>query len=201
MKNIFIIIAFILSSSLSAQIHIEANTSVSGQKFIIDIDDTALTYFLTLKIRDSISTSKKYEDEMNRYREKYFSLKDQSIKSDSVKMLIEQMKIFTEKNSYYSTIKTEISKTEYPVFDTLINLFKTGSIDFFEKNEQNKDRIVLDGTGVTITVNNKGKIKTIWAHSPRENSHPEISSLLTSTLEVLRNKKLLSADKRITSGY
>lgn len=201
MKIIFIIIAFILSSSLSAQIHIEANTSVSGQKFIIDIDDTALAYFLTLKIRDSISTSKKYEDEMNRYREKYFSLKDQSIKSDSVKMLIEEMKMFTEKNSYYSTIKTEISKTEYPVFDTLINLFKTGSIDFFEKNEQNKDRIVLDGTGVTITVNNKGEIKTIWAHSPRENSHPEISNLLTSTLEVLRNKKLLSADKRITSGY
>ncbi|WP_139421003.1 hypothetical protein [Chryseobacterium mulctrae] len=108
MKNIFIIIAFIISLNLTAQIHIEANTSVSGQKFIIDINDTSLTYFLTLKIRDSISTSKEYEDEMNRYREKYFSLKDQSIKNDSVKMLFEEMKIFTEKNSYYSTIKTEI---------------------------------------------------------------------------------------------
>jgi len=201
MKNIFIIIAFILSSSLSAQIHIEANTSVSGQKFIIDIDDTALTYFLTLKIRDSISTSNEYEDEMSRYREKYSSLKDQSVKSDSVKMLLEEIKIFTEKNSHYSTIKTEISKTEYPFFDTLINLFKTESIDFFEKNEQNKDRIVLDGTGVKITVNNKGKIKNIWAHSPQKDSHPEISSLLTSTLEILRVEKLLSVDKRITFGY
>lgn len=200
--NLILIILFsILTNHLYAQIKIEANTSVSGQKFLIEINENSDKYFLILKIKDSISTSKRYEKEMERYLKKYFLLKDQSIKNDNVKLILEEMNTLIDKNTYYSTTKTEILKTEYYDFDALINLFKKESIAFFEKREQNKNRIVLDGTSVNIKVSNNGYTKTIWSHSPREKSHPEINNLITSTLEIFRNKKFLSEDKAITVGY
>ena len=72
--------------------------------------------------------------------------------------------------------------------------------EFFEKMES-KDRIFLDGTIVKINVCKNGNGKTIWAHSAREKSHPEINNLLTSTLEIFRRKNLLSSEKMITDGY
>lgn len=200
--GIFVFIFSIaIFSNLKAQISIEANTSVSCQKFKINIDENSQNYFITLKILDSISTNKEYENDMEKFRVEYFRLKNNSIKSDSVKSILNKINILTEKNTYYSTFKTEIIKNDYKDFDNLIKLFKSESSEFFEKREKNKNRIDLDGTIVKIDVNNYGKTKTIWSHSPREKSHPEINNLLTSTLDILRNKKILQNDKKNTVGY
>ena len=198
--KIFSILCVVLFSSLTAQINIEATTSVSGQKFKIDIKENQEKYFITLKILDSIQTNTEFEDEMEKYREKYFTLTNKSVKSDSVKSILNHMNILTEKNSSYSIFRTEIVKTDFKKFDQLIKLFKTENPDFFTKKE-NKNRIVLDGTLVKINVCSEGKIKTIWSHSPREKSHPEINNLLTSTFKIFRNKNILTAEKEITVGY
>ena len=198
--KIFSILCVVLFSSLTAQINIEATTSVSGQKFKIDIKENQEKYFITLKILDSIQTNTEFEDEMEKYRGKYFALTNKSVKSDSVKSIVNHMNILTEKNSSYSIFRTEIVKTDFKKFDQLIKLFKTENPDFFTKKE-NKNRIVLDGTLVKINVCSEGKIKTIWSRSPREKSHPEINNLLTSTFKIFRNKNILTAEKEITVGY
>ena len=194
---IFFILAF---SSLRAQINIEATTGVSGQKFKIEIIENLEKYFITLKILDSIQRNKEFENEMEKYRGKYFALTTKSVKSDSVISIIDRMKILTEKNSSYSIFTTEIPKTDYKKFDHLIKLFNTENAEFFTKRE-NKNRIVLDGILVKIDVYIEGRIKTIWSHSPREKSHPEINNLLTSTLEIFRNQNILSTEKKINIDY
>lgn len=200
-RIILCLFLFLSVSNLYSQISIEANNSVSGRKFKIDIDENSQKYFITLKILDSVSTSKNYENKMEKYRKQYFSLKNKSIKSNSVKSISRKMEILNENNSYYSTFKTEIIKNKFEKFDSLVKLFKVENSDFFEKKEANKNRIVLDGTTVKIYVNNHGINKTIWSHSPREKSHPEINDLLTSTLDILRGKNIISNEKTITSGY
>jgi|GEM_PF-1633274 len=200
-KTILGIIALLFFYNLNAQISIAANTSVSGQKFKIDLKENSEKYFITLKILDSISRNNPYKKEMEKYRVDYFSLQDQSMNSDSVKALVQKMEILTEKNSLYSSFKTKIKKRDYPKFDALIKLFKTENAAFFEKRERNKNRIVLDGTLVKITVKNMGKTKTIWSDSPCEKTHPEINNLLTSTLHILRGKFPVLNDKKLTVGY
>lgn len=195
--SIFFIVAF---ASLHAQINIEATTSVSGQKFKIEISESPEKYFISLKLLDSIQRNKQFENEMEKYGGEYFALTNKSVKSDSVKSFLNRIEILTEKNSLYSIFTTEILKTDYKKFDHLINLFTTQNPEFFEKMES-KDRIFLDGTIVKINVCKNGNGKTIWAHSPREKSHPEINNLLTSTLEIFRSKNLLSGEKMITGGY
>ena len=200
-NNTFFIFLVLIFSNFNAQINIEANTSVSGQKFKIEIKQNSQKYFINLQILDSVSTNKNYENEMEMFRKEYFSLKDNSLKSDSVKTILDKMTILTEENSLYSTFKTEISKTDYGEYDNLVKLFYNENVEFFERRKENKNRIVFDGTSVKIIVTDGEKTKNIWTRSPNKNSHPEIRNLLTSTLEILRSKNILPIDKSITSGY
>ena len=198
--KIFSILFVVSFSSLNAQINIEVTRQVSGKKFKIDITENQEKYFITLKILDSIQKNKEFEDEIEKYREEYFALTNNSVKSDSVKLIVDRMKILIEKNSSYSIFTTEIPKTDHKKFDNLINLLRTENPDFFKKKED-KNRIVLDGTVVKIEVCSEGIFKTIWSTSPDEKSHSEINNLLTSTFEIFRNKNILSTEKKITIGY
>jgi hypothetical protein len=198
--KIFIIFFIVAFASLHAQINIEATTSFSGQKFKIEISESPEKYFISLKILDIIQTNKQFEDEMEKYRGEYFALTNTSVKNDSVKSIINRMKILTEKKSLYSLFITEIVKTDYKKFDNLIKLFNKKNAEFFKRME-NKNRIVFDGTLVKINVGINENNKAIWAQSPREKSHPEINTLITSTLEIFRSRNLLSNEKMITSGY
>lgn len=67
-RIIFCLFLFLSVSNLYSQISIEVNNSVSGRKFKIDIDENSQKYFIILKILDSVSTSKNYENKMEKYR-------------------------------------------------------------------------------------------------------------------------------------
>ncbi|MBF0598422.1 hypothetical protein [Faecalibacter rhinopitheci] len=197
-SNIFLFIFSLLFTNLTAQINIEANSSVSGKIFKIDIEEDSKKYYITLKIQDSISSNKDFINEMEKYRTEYFNLQDKSLKSDSIKLIKHRMNILIENNTYYSIFKNEILKNNYKDFDKLIKLFKSESSQFFEKKEENKNRLVVDGTSVKIKL---FKDKIIWSQSPSVKSHPEINKLLSSTLDILRDNKILQLDKKNTLGY
>ena len=197
-SKVFFIFFSLFFTSLNAQISIEANSSISRQKFKIDIEEDSKKYFITLKIQDSISSNKDFVNEMEKYRTEYFSLQDKSIKNDSIKLIKHKIDILLENNTYYSVFKNEILKNNYKDFDKLIQLFKSESSHFFEKKEENKNRIVVDGTAVKIQIL---KDKIIWSQSPSEISHPEINKLLTSTLNIIREKKNLQLEKKHTFGF
>lgn len=200
-NNTFFIFLVLIFSNFNAQINIEARTSVTGQKFKIEINKNSEKYFINLQIRDSISKNKSFQNEMEILRKEYFAIEDASFTNDSVKAILNKMNILTEKNTLYSTFKTEISKKDYREYDNLVNLFYKENGEFFERRTENKNRVVFDGTSVKIIVTDGEKTKNIWSRSPTKNSHPEIRNLLTSTLEILRSKNILPIDKSITSGY
>ena len=142
-----------------------------------------------------------YENAMDKYRSEFFKLKDNTITNDSVITLLNKMDSLTEKNTFYSIYKTEFIKKKYKDYDKLIQLFKKENSDFFERKIKNKNRVVFDGATINIQIENIDTIKTIWAISPNENSHPEIKNLISSSLIILRNNNKLTPDKKTTIGY
>lgn len=200
-KIILFFLIVLASTNLYSQINIEVNNSASNQNFLIEINENAQKYFITTKFLDSISKNKHYENEIEILKQEYSSLQNKSIKNDSVKSILEKIKLLKEKNSYYTTYKTEVIKTDFEKFHNLVKLFNTKTSNFFDKQQENKNSIVLDGTLVKIDVHINEEVKTISTYSPDSKSHPEIKDLLTSSLDLLRNKGILSKDKRITIGY
>lgn len=199
--NIFLIFFSLIFTNLTAQITIEANSSVTNKKIKIDIKEDSKQYFITLKIQDSISSNQDYINALEKYKTEYFNLQDKSTKSDTVKLILNRIDSLKEKNTYYSIFKNKILKNNHKDFDELIKLFKIKASEYFVKNEENKNRLEIHGTSVKIIVTNETLIKTIWLQSPNEKSHPEVYDLLSTTLNIFRDKKILQLDKKHTLGY
>ena len=105
-----------------------------------------------------------------------------------------------DRNTIYSVYKIRINKEDYIDYDSLIKLIKTSGKEIL-REEQNRNRMVLDGTTVKVKIRNHKDLVFLYCQSPNKDSYPEISSLITKTLDVFREKKLISADKSKVSGY
>lgn len=196
MKNYLIILSILLFSFANGQIFVVANTSVSGQKFQLEVDENETLIFLKIKIFDSISTNKKFEKQMEKIRTKMLKFKKIDLKDEKQMKLLTKAKNLDEANSYYSEYNTQILKTQYPNFSETISLIKNKSKEELEKDMRSGSWITIDGTSVEIVVKGGNIDKEIWVHSPGKDSHPIINDLLQTSIKIFRTQNILPKGKR-----
>ncbi|UOR03749.1 hypothetical protein MUN82_12410 [Hymenobacter aerilatus] len=108
-----------------------------------------------------------------------------------------------ERNSVYTWDSLQIASASHRALVQLFDSVSTSSAAQLERKEANRNRIILDGTIFSITVQGKQVTpKKVYAHSPDRTSHPLLSRLIRESLELYR-KECPNAllDTRHTGGY
>lgn len=183
---VFFLLCTILSFSqekLNYQINIYTNGGISKSKLNIDIlreTDSVKIYYKKLIGRDTIALNRDNETILKLCR-KIIKIEDNDIyrlKLKELGVLIDKYDIYKKDSLFF-----EISK-KIP-FTSLIDSVYSANQDILKNKNQNKYRIVLDGTYYSINVIAKGvKIKSFWVHSPTIKSHPLITKLIRNSLNI-----------------
>jgi hypothetical protein len=186
-----------------ATIDIKAETQVNGQAFDIGISDMGKQIKLVYRVRDSISVLAENDPVLEAYRKKAMSLTHFSPQNDTVMELLQKIVAVRQRYSYYSMDSMTIQKKDNPDYVKLFATVLDTPIDSLEQRANNRNRIVLDGTGFDIAIRQNGLVKKVYAHSPTEASHPLIYDLLKNTFALYRTGHPQSAllQRGYTSGY
>ncbi len=97
----------------------------------------------------------------------------------------------------YDIAHVGISNHENEAYSQLVDQIFAASSESLEKN-----RIVLDGISMVLTLKNDKSARKIYAHSPDKVSHPLIYAFVSETMNLYRQKNgVNSKDKSFTYGY
>jgi hypothetical protein len=106
------------------------------------------------------------------------------------------LSIIFEKYSIYTQDSLVFSKSGNSEYSKLIDEI------LVIKKEENRNRIVLDGTSIRFDINNNNSYHKIEVHSPDKKYNPVLAKFITETFDLFRkgkNDKYLTAKR--TSSY
>ena len=210
MKVHLLFLFFIFPQYLFSQIAdnkfsiIIGTTSVSGDRFLINIYKNKNDLKIVYSIRDSVDDSSL---ELNQYYQAYkdtllrlFNNLNENRKD--FKLYADKMDSLREQYSYYSKDSIILKPEKNIAYSNLLQEIFVTSTEKLENKEGNKNRFSLDGTIFKFHLLSSAENRIIYAHSLREKSHPLLYQLLSETLNVYRQTKNNQfLDKRRTSGY
>lgn len=211
MKFKLLFLSFLLAQHLFSQVAdrkfaivITATTSVSGEKFLININKNKRDLKILYSIRDSVAFTSL---EQNKYHQLYkdtllilFSNLNQNKKT--FKFYMDKMDSLYELYTYYSKDSIILKPKKNRIYSNFLKEIFLTPTEMLENKEANKNRITVDGTSCKFHLISSGQNRIVYAHSPRIKSHPLLYQLISETLALYRkthNTQFL--DKRRTSGY
>lgn len=212
MKNYLFL--FVLLTSISSQlfsqnlegknITLNALTSVTGKEFVLETSCFKNEIKIKLKIADSVSFDKLKTDSTYIILSKsLLSAMEFNTKNDTLMNLYKRFDSLIKANTVYSMDSISINYNQFIPYDKLLTKLFNSTPTELENKENNKNRMVLDGTSMEFKFSQNDSIKyTVFAHSPTKLSHPLLYDYLNSTLEIYRKLKNNNIfDKQKTSGY
>jgi hypothetical protein len=187
----------------NATIYIKAEQSASGQAFEIGIVDMGSQFKLVYRVKDSLSALLYKDPLVETYLNKFKSLTHLSQQSDSLMDLVQKIDSLRQRYTYYSTDSMSIHKKDKPSYAKLVDRILHTPIDSLEQKANNRNRIVLDGTGFVFGLQQNGRTQKAYAHSPTEASHPLLHTLLQNTFALYRqgHPKSSLLQRNYTGGY
>ncbi|HEV7330667.1 MAG TPA: hypothetical protein VGN63_06485 [Flavisolibacter sp.] len=202
---LFLLFTLLVFSSVGQEnsvcgIFIRATTSVSGGEYFINILERGHSFQIIYQFKDS--TSKKVNEDASviSVRNSLAAVEDLRPDNDTVKKLVLTLDSLYQTYTSYSRDSLSITYEEKPSYVVLFQKVLASSVEELENN--NRNRIVLDGTRMKFIISNKGETKTVYVNSPSIETNPVLYSLLRETLNLYRQRKgnILLTEQR-TSGY
>ena len=211
MKILLLLFPFMLAQGLCAQtsqhsyaIAIQAKSSATNSAFTIAIDKADDRIKIVYTLKDSVSQEELYKDE----RYKALLLKADTLFSQQERDKAELLKVtdaldaLTKQYTHYRKDSLVFNSRKNAAYTKLLNEVYLSTPEELENKEANRRRIVLDGTMFQFILTSNAGSRVVYAHSPSSDSHPLLSRLIDTTLEVYRQKTGNTfLDKEKTAGY
>jgi hypothetical protein len=184
----------------NSKVYISATTQVTGQEFYIDILQTATKTKVLFKLKRYFNEVK-FNDDKNvvSYRQILHSLKSLDPSNDTLTTYLNKLDSISKVYTTYDKDSIIISNCDNIDYIKLIKEIVEGSI---LQLQDDKNRIVLDGTTVKCEWFNKGQKQIIYSRSPSSTSNPYLNKLIVVSMDLYRNHKRNDfLNKEKTSGY
>jgi hypothetical protein len=211
MKNLIVtfIVLFLGSTYLFSQdlkgkrISVQAKSSVNETEFFLETTCDANNIKIKIKVKDSVSQNNLRSDSTFKVIMDSVGKSNFSSKNDTLMKLFKEMNLVIMSYTAYSVDSLYIPYQQFPAYKKLLNDIFNSSVAVLENIENNKGRIILDGTRMEFTLwKDEISILNAYAHSPSTLSHPLLYQYLVQTLGIYRQKKASTLlTKNRTSGY
>ena len=182
-------------------LQLRAHNSTSGSDFRVNITRGPHTILLRYGRLDSLQNKRLHADP--RYAA-YFdvgSLSQQS--ATEQRAAARRFLAWFEQYKVYRWDSLQVSTKQAQPFCQLLDSVYTSSAAYLERHEENRNRLVLDGTSVELLVKtDSSPVKEISVYAPDPVSHPLLYRLLHEALQRYRQASPTSfLDQRYTRGY
>jgi hypothetical protein len=184
------------------QFSVQAKSSVSEAEFFLETTCYENDIKIKIKVKDSVSQNTLRSDSTFQVFLNAMG-KSHTLKNDSLGNLSNKLDSFTKAHTIYSVDSVYVSYKQFPAYKKLLNNVSTSSSATLQNVENNKNRIILDGTSMHFNLlQDDSSVLDAYAHSPSTTSHPLLYQYLVQTLGIYRQKKTSTLlTKNRTSGY
>jgi hypothetical protein len=195
---------YVFSQDLKGKrINLQASTSVNGTNFFLETSCSESKIKIKIKVKDSVSMNTLKSDSTYKIVLNCINRLNSDPKNNTLMNYFKKVDSAIKANTVYRIDSVYVTYNQFPKYKKLLNDLFSSSLIKLENRENNKNRIILDGTQMEFMfLQNDSTLFTAHAHSPTKLSHPLLFDYLITTLGIYRKEKLnTSLTKERTSGY
>jgi hypothetical protein len=211
MKSLILtfIVLFLGSDYLFSQdlkgnrVNLQASNSVNGTNFLLETLCYENEVKIKIKVKDSLSMNTLRSDSTYKIFVNSIDKFNYDSENDTLMNLFKKVDSATKANTVYSIDSVYVTYDQFPKYKKLLNDLFSSSLIKLENRENNKNRIILDGTQMEFKfLQNDSTLFTAHAHSPTKLSHALLYDYIIGTLGIYRKEKQnTSLTREKTGGY
>ena len=182
-------------------VHFHAHSGVSGSDFRVELTRRTTVVSLRYGRLDSIQHKAMRRDP--RFAAYVSAIEAPQRRAAEKSGTLQLMAALWEQYTVYRWDSLEVATTEHPALvQALDSVYKSPAAQL-ERADENRNRIVLDGTSVQVVVKSGPQTaKNLYVQSPTPTSHPQLYRLLHAALDLYRQQQPAAIlDQRYTNGY
>lgn len=164
--------------------------------FRLEIKNLHNRFTLSLKVLDKIVDKEIYYHNVNELLELMFQTENKYSKRSIYSMCKE----LDKKHKRYNYFDFAFDKNKNVAYSALINAVKNYQLEQ-PKGKDEEYMIILDGYSVSLEIIENNKTRKFEVRTPTQKTHPILTGLITDSLDIFRENKIISTDKNFTVGF